>query len=289
MDTVVGTACYACGNSVLLYVRFTIYKKCLEKAFDQSRSIMSRAEDSIYQLRTQTGGLVFDPRTKILLLVELNIILFMGQSLLYEICVLLFCAFILLIGGQNRSAWKFSFVFTVFVALQYVTKSYTDGFFFSLVYFVTVVARKFLPCIMLGKWILATTDVSAFVAAMWKIRVPKDVIVTTSVVFRCFPTIREEWGAIQTAMKMRGIEFSLKHMAIMPVRTMEHLFVPLFISVLNISDELAAAALCRGLDNPGKHTCMFQIRFHWHDILIMIFSSLWLIAVCAVRIRGYSL
>lgn len=284
-----GTACYACGNNALLFVRFPIYKKCLEKALDQSGSVMSRSEDSIYQLRTQTGGLVFDPRTKILLLIELNIILFMGQSLLYEICVLVFCAFILLIGGQNRSAGKFTFVFAIFVALQYVTGPYTDGFFFSLVYFITVVVRKFLPCIMLGRWILATTDVSAFVAAMWKIGMPKDAIVTTSVVFRCFPTIREEWGMIQTAMKMRGIEFSLKHMTTMPVKTMEHLFVPLFISVLNISDELAAAALCRGLDNPGEHTCMLQIRFRWYDISLMTVSSLWLIAMCVIRIRGYSL
>lgn len=250
---------------------------------------MSRTEDSINQLGKQAGGLKFDPRTKILILVELNIILFMGRSLVYEICVLLFCAFILLIGGQSRSALKFTFVFAVFVALQYLTAPYADGFFFSLVYFVTVVVRKFLPCIMLGKWILATTDVSAFVAAMWKIRIPKDAIVTTSVVFRCFPTIREEWGMVQTAMKMRGIEFSLKHMVTMPVKTMEYLFVPLFISVLNISDELAAAALCRGLDHPGEHTCMLQIRFRWHDILLITIASLWLTVMCAFRIRGYSL
>lgn len=250
---------------------------------------MNRTEDSIYQLKIQAGRFIFDPRTKILLLVELNIILFMGRSLAYETCVLLFCAFILMIGGQGRSALKSAVVFSVFVIIQYAAAPYADGFFFSLVYFVTVVVRKFLPCIMLGKWILATTDVSAFVAAMWKIRMPKDVIVTASVVFRCFPTIREEWGAIQTAMKMRGIEFSLKHMAIMPVKTMEHLFVPLFISVLNISDELAAAALCRGLDNPGEHTCMLQIRFRWYDILVLAAANLWLAAMCVVRIRGYSL
>lgn len=69
---------------------------------------MNRIEDSIYQLRTQAGGLRFDPRTKILLLVECNILLFMGRSLAYEICVLLFCASILLIGGQGRSALRFT-------------------------------------------------------------------------------------------------------------------------------------------------------------------------------------
>lgn len=250
---------------------------------------MSRMKNPAYPLRAQVKGAAFDPRTKILLLIEFNIILFMGRSLPYESCVLLFSASILLAGGMGRSAWKFTAAFAVFVLIQYLTAPYTDMFFFSLVYFITVVIRKFLPCIMLGKWILATTDVSAFVASMWKMKLPKDAIITTSVVFRCFPTIKEEWGAIRTAMKMRGIGFGLKHMLTMPVKTMEYLLVPLFISVLNISDELAAAALCRGLDHPGEHTCMLEIRFRWYDILFAAIASLWLAAVCVLRIRGCSL
>lgn len=242
--------------------------------------------ESVYQPVKQSGGLVFDPRTKILLLIELDIILFMGHSLLYETCVLLFCAFILMIGGQRKSALKFVAAFTILVGVQRIIDAYTSMFFFSLVHFVAVVVRKILPCIMLGKWLIATTEVSAFVSAMWKVKLSKDVIITSSVMFRCFPTIREEWGAIQNAMKMRGIEFSLKHLLTAPVHTMECLFVPLFISVLNISDELAAAALCRGLDNPGKHTCMVEIRFRWYDILLLVITGLWLVIMCVLAVRG---
>ena len=250
---------------------------------------MSDLASSIYQPKTQAKGLVFDPRTKILLLVELDIILFMGQSLVYEICVLLFCASILLIGGQSKSALKFLIAFAVFAVIQQLIVPYTSVFFVSLIYFVSVVVRKILPCIMLGKWLLATTEISAFAAAMRKIRLPNDVIVTTSVMFRCFPTIKEEWGAIQAAMKMRGIEFSLRHIITAPAQTMEYLLVPLFISVLNISDELAAAALCRGLDNPGEHTCMVEIRFHWYDILFLVITNAWLIMMCLLVLRGYRL
>jgi len=42
---------------------------------------------------------------------------------------------------------------------------------------------------------------------------------------------------------------------------MEYLFVPLFISVLNVSDELAAAALCRGLDKPGHHRFLGNMSY----------------------------
>ena len=161
-------------------------------------------------------------------------------------------------------------------------------FIFSLLHFITVCVRKLLPCIMLGKWLIATTEVSSFVAALWKMKIPRDVVITTSVMFRCFPTIKEEWESIQIAMKMRGIDLNMKRMVTSPVRTMEYLFVPLFISVLNVSDELAAAALCRGLDKPGHHTCMEPVCFRWFDYVFMMVATIWLFVMCALWIRGYA-
>lgn len=230
----------------------------------------------------------FDPRTKILLLIELDIILFMGHSLIYETCVLFFCSLILAIGGQRKSAAKFLTVYMVFVVMQWFVDPYVEIFIFSLLHFITVCVRKLLPCIMLGKWLIATTEVSSFVAALWKMKIPRDVIITTSVMFRCFPTIKEEWESIQIAMKMRGIDLNMKRMVTSPVRTMEYLFVPLFISVLNVSDELAAAALCRGLDKPGHHTCMEPVCFRWFDYVFMMAATIWLFVMCALWIRGYA-
>lgn len=80
----------------------------------------------------------FDPRTKILLLIELDIILFMGHSLIYETCVLLFCSLILAIGGQRKSAAKFLTVYMVFVVMQWFVDPYVEIFIFSLLHFITV-------------------------------------------------------------------------------------------------------------------------------------------------------
>ena len=122
----------------------------------------------------------------------------------------------------------------------------------SLIYFAVVIIRKVLPVFILAKWLIATTEVSAFVAALWKMRLPRNMIITGSVIFRCFPTIREEWTAIQSAMRMRGIECNVRNLLFKPSETITYTLIPLFISILNISDELAQAALCRGLDNPGR-------------------------------------
>jgi len=250
---------------------------------------MSNTKNTVYQPKNKTNGLLFDPRTKILLLVELDILLFLGRSLAYETSVFLFCVLILFVGGQRKTALKCVGIFLFFVLTEQLIQPYLTNSFASFVHFIVVVVRKVLPAFMLAKWLVATTEVSAFVAAMWKCRFPQNAIVTTSVIFRCFPTLSEEWGAIKTAMKMRGIEFNLRSMVTKPSETVVRILVPLFISALNISDELAAAALCRGLDNPGTHTCMTLIHFRWYDIAFLLLVTAALAVICVLNIKGYSL
>ena len=150
---------------------------------------------------------------------------------------------------------------------------YINGFFFTLVSFITVALRKFLPCFILGKWILTKTEVSEFVAVMWKLRLPQTAIIPLSVVFRYFPTIKEEWASIRAAMKMRGIHVSL-----------EHIMVPLLMSAVNVSEELSAAALCRGLDSPEPHTSLVQVRFRFSDVLVWCITGA--LAIAAIILKG---
>ena len=55
--------------------------------------------------------------------------------------------------------------------------------------------------------------------------------------------------------------------------------VPLLMSAINVSEELSAAALCRGLDNPGPHTSLVQVRFHRSDIIVWC-------ATCALAVTA---
>lgn len=228
----------------------------------------------------------FDPRTKLLLLIELDVLLFLGRSLFYETAILLFCAAVTVIGGKPKSALKYLAVFGIMVAVQQIADLRTEQFFFFLLHFLCVVVRKILPCLMLGKWLVDTTPVSAYTAAMWKMNLPRSMIITSSVIFRCFPTIREEWDAIRTAMKLRGIGITPKAVLCAPLKTMEYVFVPMFVSVLNISDELAAAACCRGLDDPCRHTCMDPVQFRIQDYIAVTAATGWLAVMCILHLKG---
>lgn len=227
----------------------------------------------------------FDPRTKILLLFLLDIILLMGQSLYYEIAVIAFCSLILWIGGQRANVVRYLIIFGVCVAIQLQVSNLPVNFALSLVIFVSVGLRKLLPCFMLAKWLIETTEVSEFIAAMWKMNWNKEIIIATSVVFRCFPTIKEEWSSIRIAMKMRGIDFNLISFFRCPIRTMEYTLVPLFVSVLKISDELSAAAMCRGIDSEVEHTSMVKVELRLIDYIVIGFTCVWILMAIYFLIR----
>ncbi|MGC4020365.1 MAG: energy-coupling factor transporter transmembrane component T [Muricomes sp.] len=208
----------------------------------------------------------FDPRTKLLLLLSMNLLILLKTSMGYECAVMAFCETLLLVSGQWKRGMKFLIVFLMMAAAQVWMAPYLSASAYMIVSFFSVCIRKFLPCLMTGIWMVSTSKVSEFVAAMRKLHLPQTVIIPFSVVFRFFPTVKEEWESIRAAMKMRGIGISFKSVILSPASTMEYILVPLLVSAVKISEELSAAALSRGLDNPSPHTSLCKIGFHIEDI-----------------------
>lgn len=215
----------------------------------------------------------FDLRTKLMLILVVNLFLLLSHALVFELVLVFGCLLLITIDGQPRSAFHFLIAFFVMLGIDQLVTPHMNGFAFTLISFITVALRKFLPCFILGKWILTKTEVSEFVAVMWKLRLPQTAIIPLSVVFRYFPTLKEEWASIRAAMKMRGIHISL-----------EHIMVPLLMSAVNVSEELSAAALCRGLDNPGTHTSLVQVKFSYYDIAVWMITGI--LAVSALLLKG---
>ena len=243
--------------------------------------------DRIYGERREHQGLRFDPRTKLALLVLLDIAVFLGRSLPYECAVFLTCALLVAVGGMAGVSFRSCVAFALLVALQHVIGPVMgQSSALSLAQFLAVAVRKVLPCVLVAYWVVETTGVGEFSAALWKSKVPRNAIVTTSVIFRCFPTIGEEWRAIRSAMKMRGIGTGPSAWIVHPIRTLVCLYVPLFASVATISDELAAAALCRGLDDPGPHTSLSEIGFHAQDRIVLALVAAGVLVVTALALAG---
>ena len=107
------------------------------------------------------------------------------------------------------------------------------------------------PCLMIGFLMFRRTPMPYLVAGMRKIHFPQRLIVAVSVTLRYFPAIREETGYIRDAMRLRGIRGLAK---------LEGIMVPLMVSATGTAEELSAAAVTRGIEDPAPKTSLVELR-----------------------------
>lgn len=126
------------------------------------------------------------------------------------------------------------------------------------------------PCIFMGYVAIVSIKVGELMAALERSHVPRQLVIPAAVVLRFLPAVREESGAVASAMTARGI--SLRGVGV--VSWLEYRLVPLIISVVKSGEELTQAALTRGLGKPGVANRIADLRFRLGDAA--------LICVCAV-------
>ena len=217
-------------------------------------------------------GLVLDPRTKLFMLITVtSLMLSTGNSGVMNIVkpVLSIIPFILLLSeGKWRTASKYLLLYAVCFALERVALYTLSGMASFILLAVCSVMTRFAPGFMMGAFLISSTSVSDFIAAMKRMHITEKIINPLSVIFRFFPTIGEENAAISDAMRMRGIRFGGRH----PGKMIEYRLIPLMISVVKIGDE-DAAALTRGLGAPVRRTDICKIGFHVQDIIMFILCA----------------
>ena len=224
-------------------------------------------------LRTAAGertGIALDPRTKLILLLTVTTLMFStsNEGLMNIVKpVLSLMPFGLILSQRRlRTAGKYLLFYAGCFLLERIAFAWTEGLLSFLLLAMTSVMTRFAPGIMTGAYLVSSTTVSEFVAAMERMHISDKIVIPLSVIFRFFPTVGEEYGAIRDAMKMRGIRFGAEK----PFLMVEYRLIPLMVSVVKIGDELSAAALTRGLGGPVKRTNICRIGFHRQDILALL-------------------
>lgn len=111
-----------------------------------------------------------------------------------------------------------------------------------------------------------------------------EIAMTISIALRFIPTILEETKRIMKAQESRGVDFvhgSLRN----KFRAIISLIIPLFVSAIERSEELANAMEARGYDPKGKRTHFQKLKFHYQDIIgliivLLIFGGV--LALCII-------
>lgn len=225
----------------------------------------------------QQAKLVLDPRTKLFLVLCMGLSIALPVPMYVEAVNITFFACLFFLNGQAKTAVKLLLFFGVLAALSYVPQD--AGFLGGIVLPAAFMVRRFMLPIVAGKYLIDSTPIGLLMSALEKLKMPANIVITLSVMFRFFPTLGEEYRCIKNAMKMRGIGLNALNVIRRPLMTLEYVMVPLLSSASRIGDELAAAGHTKGVDAPGKKIRYKNARFGIADI----FASLYIIAgFCAV-------
>ncbi|MCR5541231.1 MAG: energy-coupling factor transporter transmembrane protein EcfT [Ruminococcus sp.] len=227
---------------------------------------------ALFTADIENRGLVLDPRTKLFVMITLVIFALGGtgsdiSAVRYgTIAVSILPVLLLMTARQYKKATVFGILYALIKSAEIFLVPNITGAELSIIGLCCLIFVRLMPGLIMGAYMLSSTTVSEFIAAMHRMHIPQQITIPMSVMFRFFPTVLEEFTAINTAMKMRDIRIGGKNAG----KLVEYRLVPLMVCSVNIGSELSAAALTRGLGTKVRRTNICKIGFHIQDIAVLL-------------------
>lgn len=214
-----------------------------------------------------------DPRTIAPLLAVVNVATFTSTSRALVGFVAVFTLIFLLSVASARAIAKWCAVAAVFAFFWLALPLLWHSRAAILISYAAYWGVRFTVIAGWGIYAVLTLRVPDVAAAMTIVRAPKWLAVPSMVMIRFFPVAIAELRAINEAMVLRGLRPGLGGMVTHPLRTGELLMIPFLASSARIADELAAAALIKGVGRSRDRTTIVKLRWHVADFIVAIIMA----------------
>ncbi len=213
----------------------------------------------------------FDPRTKLFIFLACGVTSLYTYSGMY---ILLFAGAVCAVLALSGKPWTALKAFAAFSAALYVKEAVDRSgspapAVVLIVSVLTTIMLYSLPTILSILLIVQTTRISQFLSALTAMHLPVRAVIPIAMLFRFIPTVQDEWNGIRKAMAFRGISLSFSSVLRHPAKTIEYVLVPLLFSTIGVMEELAAAALARGMDVDTKRSSYEEVKLRAADYITM--------------------
>ncbi|MBF0714147.1 energy-coupling factor transporter transmembrane protein EcfT [Gemella sp. GH3] len=221
-----------------------------------------------------------DIRSKIILLLVANVLMFKKMSVYEHLFVATFFTFFIVLLFEYKSAiriYSFYLLFTIYEIYfaKYVTLAVVDNFLLlSSLMFKTI----YFP-ICSGIILVGSSKVSELITFLRSIKIPRSIIIVLAVIFRFFPAMATDYKLIKNSLKLKGIGVSNFYYFRHPIKFIEYVFVPYVIISTNIANDLSISCLCRGIDNNQNSTSIIKLSFRYQDYLFLGILSILVVYV----------
>lgn len=223
-----------------------------------------------------------DVRYKFFLLILISVVAFSAKDVIYGSIVFIIACLISFLLGQRKKTIKFAAAYALLI-LFIIFSKYVPQVLSSMILMLVLCMRMCMPIMLYGQAFLKTTSVSEMVTGLYAMKIPRAFIITFAVAMRFFPTAKEEISHVRDAMSLRGIGFSLRNLRLRPALVFEGFITPLLVRASTIAEELSAASITRGLDNPAPRTSFIKLRIKFKDTFWTFLFSIMLFSVLLLR------
>lgn len=223
-----------------------------------------------------------DVRYKLMLFVLVSAVSFSAKDLISGTLLFAMVCLIALSMGQ----WKMVLCSVpVYFSIAVVQKlaPFAPSVLRSILLMLTLCMRMFMPLLLYARTFLKTTTVSEVVTAMYALRVPRSLTIAFAVSLRFFPSAKEELHNIHDAMKLRGIGISPGNLIRRPALVFEGMLIPIMMRASTIAEELSAASITRGIDNPASRSSYSILHITAKDTVYAVAASAMVLSVLAVK------
>lgn len=204
---------------------------------------------------------IFDPRAGLWLLIAANLIAFRPHAFWLELALIGQLLVLMLGHGRRTMALKWAVGYCALVVFQQCILPVSPMVIATSFTIFATYTRRMFPCLMTGALMLTCTPLRYLIVGLRQLHIPQKLIVAISVTLRYFPAIREEVGYIRDAMKLRHIR---------GLARLECTVMPLMVSATETAEELSAAAVTRGIENPARKTSAVSLRLSPLDFFGML-------------------
>ena len=214
-----------------------------------------------------------DPRTKIVVLVTVIIVVFSFPGNLVMGITVAGCILLFLIDGLVLQLVGFAAVYLFLTAIQFLLLPRVGAtaamMLAGFVYF-----KVLMPIALPADYLMRTTSVQEVLAAAKKMRVPEKIRIGFAIIMRYLPVVGHNFRQVRDAMKLRDLRG-------LGTRV-EAVYVPMLMNTVQAAEDLSTAACTRGIENPGDKTSFVEVGLRTRDFLV-IASCLALITVGVLK------
>lgn len=133
--------------------------------------------------------------------------------------------------------------------------------------FIMIMLRIY-PITLLVELFVKRIPVNELMYSLERMHMPKSVLIPIMVIYRYVPTILKEIKIIHAGIKMRGLGCRIKHPDSI-VNAANYYMTALISRSEKLSDELSAAAICKGLSVKRDRSCITKVKIQLADILVL--------------------